>query len=137
MRWWTNSGLPTRAPGVLERLGIAGDVAGRLRPFANGAAAMAELAKAAQAHSIGCTQATEILYTPGVTLVGALPGNLGLATVYAVAAMAGSSAPVLARRFAASLAGDNAAELRRAAGFDPASGPNPGSGQIARDLLRP
>jgi molybdate transport system substrate-binding protein len=80
---------------------------------------MAELAKASQARPIGCTQATEILYTPGVTLVGALPGELALATVYAVAAVA--SAPALARRFAASLAGDSSTALRRRAGFDPAS----------------
>ena len=113
--------------GVLERLGIARHVAERLRPFTNGAAAMAELAKAAETHPIGCTQATEILYTPGVTLVGSLPGDLALATVYTVAAAARSSAPVLARRFAASLAGDSAAQLRRAAGFDPVSWPNSGS----------
>lgn len=106
---------------VIERLGIAREVAARLRPFANGAAAMAELANAAQAHPIGCTQSTEILYTPGVTLVGALPGDLALATVYAVAAAVRSSVPALARRFASSLAGDSAAELRRAAGFEPAS----------------
>ena len=58
---------------VLDALGIAGEVAARLRPFPNGAAAMQALARAPDARPIGCTQVTEILNTPGVTLVGPLP----------------------------------------------------------------
>ncbi|MEO6928322.1 MAG: substrate-binding domain-containing protein, partial [Casimicrobiaceae bacterium] len=58
---------------VLRKLGIDSEVAARLRPFPNGAAAMAALAQAQEPHAIGCTQVTEILYTPGVVLAGTLP----------------------------------------------------------------
>jgi molybdate transport system substrate-binding protein len=59
--------------GVLERLGLHGEDGPPLRPFPNGATAMAALAAASEASPIGCTQVTEILYTPGVELVGPLP----------------------------------------------------------------
>ena len=46
------------------------------------ATAMRELAAAKGARPIGCTQVTEILNTPGVTLVGPLPEGCALATIY-------------------------------------------------------
>ena len=58
---------------VLEQLGIADEVAGRLRIFPNGATAMRELAASKAVRPIGCTQSTEIISTKGVTLSGSLP----------------------------------------------------------------
>ena len=104
---------------VLRALGLQDEVAARLRPFPNGATAMAELARARDRQPIGCTQVTEILYTPGVELVGRLPAAFELATVYAAAVTAASGAPDLARQFVASLCGDSSAALRRAGGFEP------------------
>jgi molybdate transport system substrate-binding protein len=107
--------------GVLDRLAIADTVASRLRPFANGAAAMSAMAAAASAAehgAIGCTQATEIIYTPGVSLVGPLPREFELGTVYSVAVTAAAVDLALARRFAALLCGDAAAALRHAGGFE-------------------
>lgn len=103
---------------VLARLAIADSVAAALRPAANGAEAMAALAGSRARRPIGCTQASEILYTPGVSLVGALPGDLALATTYSIAVHAYAREPALARRFVLSLAGDEAAGMRRAAGFE-------------------
>ena len=60
---------------VLRALDIHADVIARVRAFANGAIAMRELAQAREPGLVGCTQITEILYTPGVALVGPLPGN--------------------------------------------------------------
>jgi hypothetical protein len=57
----------------------------RCRTFPNGATAMRELAAAGTPRSIGCTQVTEIRYTEGVDLVGALPPPFELATVYTAA----------------------------------------------------
>ena len=74
--------------GVLGRLGIAAEVSPRLRTFPNGATAMRALAEATGASPIGCTQATEILATPGVTLAAPLPRELGLATIYTAAVCA-------------------------------------------------
>lgn len=100
--------------GVLEKLGIAATVAGRIRNFPNGATAMREMA-AAGAHPVGCTQATEILATPGVRLVGPLPAGFDLETVYTAAANAKASDPEGARRFLALLGA--ASREREAAGF--------------------
>lgn len=103
--------------GVLGRLGIAEAVAARLRSFPNGATAMRELAAAPSARPIGCTQVTEILGTPGIVLVGPLPEPYGLATTYTGVVATAAPAPDEARRLLDLLAGAEAAEARRAAGF--------------------
>jgi len=104
--------------GVLERLGIAERVAAALRPYPNGATAMKELAAAAGEGLIGCTQATEILYTPGVQLVAALPREFELTTVYTAAVAAKSEQPQAARMTIELLAGAAAAAQRRVCGFE-------------------
>ncbi|NDP44066.1 MAG: ABC transporter substrate-binding protein, partial [Aromatoleum sp.] len=103
---------------VMKRLGIHADVESRLRPYPNGAAAMHELAQATDAGCIGCTQITEILYTPGVTLVGPLPVGFELATVYSIAVCTRARHPELARKFAALIAGPDSRALRAQGGFD-------------------
>ena len=103
---------------VLQRLGIADAMQPRLRRFPNGAAAMAGLATAVEERAIGCTQVTEILYTPGVTLVGALPAGFELNTEYAAAVVARAREATLARSFVARLGGDGTLATRRAGGFE-------------------
>ena len=66
----------------LQQLGIADEVAARLRIFPNGATAMRELAASEARRPIGCTQSTEIISTKGVTLSGSLPPGCELATMY-------------------------------------------------------
>ena len=104
---------------VLDALGIAGEVAARLRPFPNGAAAMQALAGAPDARAIGCTQVTEILNTSGVTLVGPLPRQFELATVYTAGVCTRAALPDQAMRLAALLGGDAALSARERAGFEP------------------
>ena len=103
---------------VLEALGIAGDLAPRLRPFPNGAAAMHAMAQSTQAGLIGCTQVTEILFAPGVELAGLLPKEYELATVYTAAPCTQAAEPDAARAFIRMLAGADAAELRAKGGFE-------------------
>jgi len=103
---------------VLETLGIAAEVAGRLSTHPNGAAAMRELAKAGGAYPIGVTQITEILNTPGVTLVAPLPLEFELATVYTAAVCARAAAPAAARRFVALLSAEETRAAREQAGFE-------------------
>jgi molybdate transport system substrate-binding protein len=103
---------------VLERLGLGDAVAGKLRTFPNGATTMRELAGAAEPAAIGCTQVTEILGTPGVEFVGALPAGFELATLYSAALGARPADAALARRFVAMLAGPDSAARRAEAGFD-------------------
>jgi molybdate transport system substrate-binding protein len=102
---------------VLERLGIANDVAPRLRTFPNGQTAMAALAAQQGGRPIGCTQVTEILNTKGVALVGDLPPEFALTTVYTLGISAQAQSPELARRFAAMLTGEASRGLRRKLGF--------------------
>jgi len=102
---------------VLERLGIAAEVAARLRPYPNGAAAMAALAAVSGGRPIGCTQVTEILNTPGVALVADLPGDFALATVYTLGICAKAQAADLARQFSKLLTGDASRDLRAKLGF--------------------
>lgn len=103
---------------VVKRLGILEQVEHALRPFPNGATAMAEMAKTDEPGLIGCTQVTEILYTPGVRLVAALPTEFELATVYTAAVCKASAQPELARDLVAALSGEGSAELRRRGGFE-------------------
>src|SRR5439155_11798417 len=102
---------------VLQTLGIHRDVAARLRPFPNGAAAMRALADEGGRGDIGCTQMTEIRYTRGVTAVGPLPAGLDLTTVYAAAATRHAEDAAVARRFVALLTGPRSEEIRVAGGF--------------------
>jgi molybdate transport system substrate-binding protein len=70
---------------VLSQLGIADEVASRLKIYPNGATAMRHLAESNAKRPIGCTQATEIIATKGIKLSGALPKGCDLATVYTAA----------------------------------------------------
>lgn len=104
---------------VIAALGIAAEVAARLRPHPNGMTAMRALAEAG-GRPIGCTQTTEIVATPGVALVAPLPREHELATVYTVALKAGAENGA-ARDFAQRLAGRESAAARAAAGFEGAA----------------
>ena len=102
---------------VLAQLRIADDLAARSRTFPNGATAMRELA-ASGPGAIGCTQITEILYTPGIALVGPLPDAFELATVYTAALAARAAQPMLAQRFIDLLAGPATRAMRAEGGFE-------------------
>jgi len=104
--------------GVLRKLEILDELEPRFRTFPNGATAMRELAASEGSDRLGCTQVTEIKYTPGVTLVGPLPKEFELATVYSAAVSCSARQPELARAFIEILAGPDSAQLRRDGGFD-------------------
>ncbi len=91
----------------------------RLRLHANGAAAMAAMARAADAASVGITQVSEILYTPGLQLLGALPPPFALATLYSAAVVKGASQAEAAASLLALLSAPARASLRQQSGFEP------------------
>ena len=70
---------------VLHQLGIADEVASRLKIYPNGATAMRHMAESDALRPIGCTQATEIIATKGIRLSGVLPKGCDLATLYTAA----------------------------------------------------
>lgn len=102
---------------VLDRIGIATEVASRLKIFPNGASAMRHLAASEALTAIGCTQATEIINTPGVMLSGALPPGYQLATVYSAGVTSHARRVGDAKRLIALLTEPESCELRARAGF--------------------
>jgi molybdate transport system substrate-binding protein len=79
---------------------------------------MGALAKAHEQRPLGCTQITEIRSTPGVTLVGPLPAEFALATIYSVGVCTRAAQPEAARRLADLLTGNASRAARIAAGFE-------------------
>ena len=102
---------------VLEKLGIADDVAARLNIFPNGATAMRNLAASAAIRPVGCTQSTEILNTAGVSLSGSLPQGCELSTVYTAAVTTQAADAEHAQQLVDLLTGTEQRELRARAGF--------------------
>ncbi len=103
---------------VLKQLDIDKDVGKYLRPFPNGATAMMNLAQSTEPQLIGCTQITEIKYTKGVALVGLLPKDFELATVYSAAVASQAAHPDIARRLVGLLSGQGSEALRAEGGFE-------------------
>ena len=103
---------------VLAQLDIADQVATRLMPHPNGAISMRAMAESTLPVVLGCTQVTEILYTPGAALVARLPKEFELATVYSVAVCTSAAGNEFAVRFAEMLGGQGSATLRISAGFE-------------------
>ena len=87
---------------VLRELGIWADVESRLKTAPNGATAMRALAASTARRPIGCTQATEIVATSGIVLVGPLPPGCELVTTYTAAVTARAQHPAEAARLIAS-----------------------------------
>ncbi len=103
---------------VLTALGLDQELAGRFKPFPNGATAMREMAQASGSGQVGCTQVTEILYTPGVRLAGVLPSEFELATVYTAAVCSRAANPAAAQALVDLLSAETSATERLAGGFE-------------------
>jgi len=105
---------------VLVELQLAEELAPRLRQYPNGVEAMRAMAAATAAGEdglMGCTQVTEILFTPGVRLAAHLPAGLELNTIYTAAVVAHSARIDAATALIDILTGAQAAQARQATGF--------------------
>jgi molybdate transport system substrate-binding protein len=102
---------------IFEQLGISGEVAARLKIFPNGATAMRHLAASDAVKPIGCTQATEIISTPGVVLSGSLPPGCELSTMYTAAVTTRAAYAKHARVLIDLVIGVGQRELRERAGL--------------------
>ncbi len=103
---------------VLDTLGVRAEVELRLKTYPNGATAMREMAQSKGERLVGCTQVTEINNTPGVVLVGLLPAEFELATVYSAGVCAGAASAKAAQKFIEFLTGEHSRALRVKAGFE-------------------
>jgi molybdate transport system substrate-binding protein len=102
---------------ILQQLGIAGEVAARLKVYPNGATAMRHLAETDASRPIGCTQSTEIISTQGVKLSGSLPPGCELATMYTAAVTTGAAHASQAQALIDMLTDAAQRERRERAGF--------------------
>jgi len=102
---------------VLQQLGIADEVATRLKIYPNGATAMRHLAASDAARPVGCTQSTEIIVTDGVVLSGSLPTGCELSTMYTAAVATKAADAEAASSLIDLLTGADQRELRERAGF--------------------
>jgi molybdate transport system substrate-binding protein len=102
---------------ILGQLGIADEVAARLRIFPNGATAMRHLAASDALKPIGCTQSTEIISTEGVMLSGSLPPGCELSTMYTAAVTTRAANPRRAQDLIDLLTEPEQRELRSRAGI--------------------
>ena len=103
---------------VLRALELDEELSARLRPYPNGAAAMHAMAQSLDHAVVGCTQVTEILYTPGVRLAGVLPKEFELATMYTAAVCSSAQEPNAAAALVEMLVSDASKPLRMAGGFE-------------------
>ena len=113
----TNSTAGIHVVKVLQKLGVADEVAARLKIYPNGATAMRHLADSDALRPIGCTQATEIISTPGVKLSGSLPSGYELATMYTSAVTTRAASAKQAQVLIGLLTAADQRELRLRAGF--------------------
>jgi molybdate transport system substrate-binding protein len=102
---------------VLAQLGIAEEVAARLKIYPNGATAMHQMAESRAAKPIGCTQSTEIISTEGVELSGSLPEGYDLATMYTAGVTTQAAHARQAQALIELLTGADQQSLRSAVGF--------------------
>jgi molybdate transport system substrate-binding protein len=80
---------------------------------------MAAMAREGGVASVGITQVSEILYTPGVQLLAALPPPFALATLYSAATLQGAAQRDAAARLLTLLGAPTQAALRQRSGFEP------------------
>jgi molybdate transport system substrate-binding protein len=104
--------------GMLQKLGIWDAMKGHISEHPNGATAMRMMDSSNDPHPLGCTQVTEILYTPSVRLVGLLPKEFELSTVYTIAVPKRSTNPEAALAAVLQLCSSANQAARTAAGFD-------------------
>lgn len=103
---------------VLKALGLDQALNTAFRVYPNGATAMQAMADSDEPGLIGCTQVTEINYTPGVDLVANLPTEFELATDYTLGLCTQAQQPELAQKLAALLTGPASAAMRQKGGFE-------------------
>lgn len=101
---------------VLRELGQAQPE--RLRAHPNGAQAMVAMAREGDLAALGITQVSEILYTPGVVLLGVLPPPHALATLYSAAVVSGAPQAPAAARLLELLCAPGRAAWRQRGGFE-------------------
>jgi molybdate transport system substrate-binding protein len=102
---------------ILTHLGLLDAVGARWKTFSTGAKAMQAMAQEAIPGAIGGTQVTEIMFTPGVDLIGTLPKPFELTTTYTAAIPVKAHSPQQAQILINLMTSPAKAALRGQVGF--------------------
>jgi molybdate transport system substrate-binding protein len=111
----TGATAGTHAARLIERLGLAEAMRGRVLIFPGGGAAVGAVAEGRAALAI--SQISEIIAVPGAVLVGPLPDSAQLSTAYLGAVATAAADPAGAGTLLAALTGPEGQARFRAAGF--------------------
>jgi len=104
---------------LMDRLGVTEAIRAKVKYYPEGQTAMEAMAKGEVALGIG--QTSEIMPVHGVTLVGPIPENLQLKTIYAAGIASKGASQVLAQKFLTYVTGAQVRASLKANGFDPGS----------------
>ena len=106
--------------GVFERLGIAAQVTPKVKLAAGGPDGRVSVLVASGEAEIGLQQVSELLSNPGVEVIGMLPAELQLTTLYSAGVTASARQAEAAMSLIRVLTVPTAAPIYRARGLDPA-----------------
>jgi molybdate transport system substrate-binding protein len=70
--------------------------------------------------ALGLQQLSELLHVPGITIVGPLPHEVQITTIFSAAMCAAATQPDAARDWLDFMASPDAADVKRRQGMDPA-----------------
>src|SRR5262245_23124052 len=106
--------------GVFERLGIAAELAPKIRLAAGGPNGRVSVLVSSGEAEIGLQQASELLSNPEVEVIGMLPAELQLTTLYSGGVTTSAREPAAAQALIKALIAPSAAAVYKAKGLDPA-----------------
>jgi len=106
--------------GVFRRLGIAAEVAPKVRLAAGGPNGRVSVLVSSGEAEIGLQQVSELMSNPDVDVVGMLPAELQQTTIYSAGVTTSARAPEAASALIKVLTAPSAAAVFKAKGLDPA-----------------
>jgi molybdate transport system substrate-binding protein len=106
--------------GVFARLGIAAEVAPKIRLAAGGPNGRVSVLVSSGEAEIGLQQVSELMFNPDVEVIGMLPAELQLTTLYSAGVTTSARQPEAAKALIAALTAPSAAAIYKAKGLDPA-----------------
>jgi molybdate transport system substrate-binding protein len=106
--------------GVFARLGIAAEVAPKIRFAAGGPNGRVSVLVSSGEAEIGLQQVSELMSNPEVEVIGMLPAELQLTTLYSAGVTTGARQAEAAKALIAAMTAPSAAAVYKAKGLDPA-----------------
>jgi molybdate transport system substrate-binding protein len=106
--------------GVFQRLGIAAEVTPKVKLAAGGPNGRVSVLVSSGEAEIGLQQVSELMSNPDVEVIGMLPAQLQLTTIYSAGVTTSASEAEAAKALINALTAPSAAAIYKAKGLDPA-----------------